>query len=74
LNWFHLTYELLAWPSCSPGRITCPNLGTQTPATTNTGRRRTHHHHRQRRILRLSRRWPWTDLITNGDHHLAALT
>jgi hypothetical protein len=25
-------------------------------------------------ILRLSRRWPWTDLITNGDHHLAALT
>ena len=28
----------------------------------------------RRRILRISRRWPWSDLITNGHHRLAALT
>ncbi|MGO9925591.1 MAG: IS1380 family transposase [Mycobacterium sp.] len=28
----------------------------------------------RRRILRLSQRWPWTDLITIGHHRLAAFT
>jgi hypothetical protein len=28
----------------------------------------------RRRILRLSQRWPWTDLITSGHHRLALLT
>ena len=27
----------------------------------------------RRRILRLSRRWPWSDLLTNGQRNLAAL-
>ena len=28
----------------------------------------------RRRILRISRRWPWSDLVTSGHHRLAALT
>jgi len=28
----------------------------------------------RRRILRLSRRWPWADLVTGGHRRLAALT
>jgi hypothetical protein len=28
----------------------------------------------RRRMLRISRRWPWSDLITSGHHRLAALT
>jgi hypothetical protein len=28
----------------------------------------------RRRILRLSRRWPWSDLLTSGQRNLAALT
>jgi hypothetical protein len=27
----------------------------------------------RRRILRLSKRWPWTDLITTGHQRLVAL-
>lgn len=28
----------------------------------------------RRRILRLSKRWPWVDLVTDGHHRIAALT
>ena len=28
----------------------------------------------RRRVLRISRRWPWSDLITSGHHRLGALT
>jgi hypothetical protein len=61
--------QLLAWPD-QPARTWEPKrLRLRVLAVAgriiSTGRRR---------ILRLPRRWPWTDLITGGHHRLAALT
>lgn len=61
--------QLLAWPDSSartwePKRLRLRLLSVAGRIIT-TGRRR---------ILRLPRRWPWTDLITTGHQHLAALT
>ena len=61
--------QLLAWPdqptrSWEPKRLRLRLLAVAARIIT-TGRRS---------ILRLSRRWPWTDLITSGHQRLAALT
>jgi hypothetical protein len=61
--------QLLAWPdqparTWEPKRLRLRLLAVAGRIIT-TGRRR---------ILRLSRRWPWTDLITSGHQRLAALT
>jgi len=61
--------QLLAWPerparSWEPKRLRLRLLAVAGRIIT-TGRRS---------ILRLSRRWPWTDLITSGHQRLAALT
>jgi hypothetical protein len=61
--------QLLAWPdqparSWEPKRLRLRLLAVAGRIIT-TGRRN---------ILRLSRRWPWTDLITRGHQRLAALT
>jgi Transposase DDE domain group 1 len=61
--------QLLAWPD-QPARTWEPKtlrlrLLAVAGRIITTGRRR---------ILRLSRRWPWTDLITSGHQRLAALT
>ena len=61
--------QLLAWPdqparTWEPQRLRLRLLALAARIIT-TGRRR---------ILRLSRRWPWTDLITSGHQRLAALT
>ena len=61
--------QLLAWPdqparTWEPKRLRLRVLAVAGRIIT-TGRRR---------VLRLSRRWPWTDLITGGHHRLAALT
>ena len=61
--------QLLAWPdqparTWEPQRLRLRLLAVAARIIT-TGRRR---------ILRLSRRWPWTDLITSGHQRLAALT
>ena len=69
-----LAYELLTWTQLlafhdQPARVWEPKrlrlriLAVAARLIT-TGRRRT---------LRLSKRWPWADLITNGHQHLAAL-
>ena len=60
--------QLLAWPdqsarSWEPKRLRLRLLAVAGRIIT-TGRRS---------ILRLSRRWPWTDLITSGHQRLAAL-
>lgn len=61
--------QLLAWHD-QPARTWEPKrlrlrLLAVAGRIINTGRRR---------ILRLSQRWPWTDLITVGHHRLAAFT
>jgi hypothetical protein len=61
--------QLLAWPdqparTWEPQRLRLRLLALAARIIT-TGRRR---------ILRLPRRWPWTDLITSGHQRLAALT
>jgi Transposase DDE domain group 1 len=61
--------QLLAWPkqpasSWEPKRLRLRLLAVAGRIIT-TGRRS---------VLRLSRRWPWTDLITSGHQRLAALT
>ncbi|MGH3555425.1 MAG: IS1380 family transposase, partial [Mycobacterium sp.] len=61
--------QLLAWPD-QPARRWEPKrlrlrLMTVAARLITTGRRR---------ILRLSKRWPWTALITSGHNRLAALT
>lgn len=61
--------QLLAWPdqparTWEPKRLRLRILAVAGRLIT-TGRRR---------ILRLSRRWPWTDLITSAHRRLAALT
>ena len=61
--------QLLAWPdqparTWEPKRLRLRLLAVAARIIT-TGRRR---------ILRLPRRWPWTDLITSGHQRLAALT
>ena len=61
--------QLLAWPdqparTWEPKRLRLRVLAVAGRIIT-TGRRR---------VLRVSRRWPWTDLITGGHHRLAALT
>jgi len=61
--------QLLAWPdqparTGEPQRLRLRLLAVAARIIT-TGRRR---------ILRLPRRWPWTDLITSGHQRLAALT
>ena len=69
-----LAYELLTWTQLlafadqharvwEPKRLRLRLLAVAARLIT-TGRRR---------ILRLPRRWPWTDLITRGHHRLAAL-
>jgi len=60
--------QLLAWSDTparrwEPKRMRLRLLGVAARLIT-TGRRR---------ILRLSRRWPWSDLLTNGQRNLAAL-
>ena len=60
--------QLLAWPdqaarTWEPKRLRLRLLAVAGRLIT-TGRRR---------ILRLSQRWPWTDLITRGHHRLALL-
>ena len=60
--------QLLAWPdqparTWEPKRLRLRLLAVAERLIT-TGRRR---------ILRLSKRWPWTDLITNGHRRLVAL-
>jgi hypothetical protein len=60
--------QLLAWPDTpartwEPKRLRLRLLAVAGKLVT-TGRRR---------ILRLSRRWPWSDLLTNGQRNLAAL-
>jgi len=60
--------QLLAWPdqparSWEPKRLRL-RLLTVAARLITTGRRR---------ILRLSKRWPWSDLITGGHHRLVAL-
>jgi len=70
-----LAYELLTWTQLlawanqpartwEPKRLRLRLLSVAARLIT-TGRRR---------ILRLSKRWPWTDLITSGHNQLAALT
>ena len=70
-----LAYELLTWTQTlafvdeaarrwEPKRMRLRLLAVAARLIT-TGRRR---------ILRLSQRWPWADLITRGHHRLAALT
>jgi DDE family transposase len=61
--------QLLAWPdhparTWEPKRLRLRLLSVAGRIIT-TGRRR---------ILRLSRRWPWADLVTDGHSRLAALT
>ena len=61
--------QLLAWPdraarTWEPKRLRL-RLLTVAARLITTGRRR---------ILRLSRRWPWTELITSGHNRLIALT
>lgn len=61
--------QLLAWPdqparSWEPKRLRL-RLLTVAARLITTGRRR---------ILRLSKRWPWTDLLIAGHHRIAALT
>jgi hypothetical protein len=61
--------QLLAWPdhparSWEPKRLRLRLLAVAAKLIS-TGRRR---------ILRLNRRWPWTDLLTSGHRNLAALT
>jgi Transposase DDE domain group 1 len=61
--------QLLAWHhhparSWEPKRLRLRLLSVAARLIT-TGRRR---------ILRISRQWPWSDLITNGHQRLAALT
>ena len=70
-----LAYELLTWTQLlawhdQPARIWEPKrlrlrLLAVAGRIITTGRRR---------ILRLSKRWPWADLVTNGHRRLAALT
>ena len=60
--------QLLAWPdhparTWEPKRLRLRLLAVAAKLVS-TGRRR---------ILRLSQRWPWTDLLTNGQRNLAAL-
>lgn len=60
--------QLLAWPehparTWEPKRLRLRLLAVAAKLVT-TGRRR---------ILRLSQRWPWTDLLTSGQRNLAAL-
>jgi Transposase DDE domain group 1 len=60
--------QLLAWHdqparTCEPKRLRLRILAVAARLIT-TGRRR---------ILRFSKRWPWTDLITTGHQRLAAL-
>ena len=60
--------QLLAWPDQSartwePKRLRLRLLAVAARLIT-TGRRR---------ILRLSKRWPWADLVTTGHKQLAAL-
>lgn len=60
--------QLLAWPeqparTWEPKRLRLRLLAVAARLIT-TGRRR---------ILRLSKRWPWADLITSGHQHVAAL-
>jgi hypothetical protein len=60
--------QLLAWPdqparAWEPKRLRLRLLAVAARLIT-TGRRR---------ILRLSRRWPWSDLLTNGHRNLTAL-
>jgi hypothetical protein len=69
-----LAYELLTWTQLlawhgQPARTWEPKrlrlrLLAVAARLISTGRRR---------ILRLSKRWPWADLITSGHQHLAAL-
>jgi hypothetical protein len=61
--------QLLAWPETpartwEPKRLRLRILAVAGRIIT-TGRRR---------ILRLSQRWPWSDLLTSGQRNLAALT
>jgi hypothetical protein len=61
--------QLLAWPdhparSWEPKRLRLRLLAVAAKLIS-TGRGR---------ILRLNRRWPWTDLLTSGHRNLAALT
>jgi Transposase DDE domain group 1 len=61
--------QLLAWPD-HPARTWEPKrlrlrILTVAARLITTGRRH---------ILRLSKRWPWTDLVTAGHHRIAALT
>ena len=61
--------QLLAWPdqparTWEPKRLRLRLLAVAARIIT-TGRRR---------ILRLSKRWPWTELLTSGYQRLAALT
>jgi Transposase DDE domain group 1 len=69
-----LAYELLTWTQLlafpdrparnwEPKRLR-PRLLAVAARLITTGRRR---------ILRLSKRWPWADLITSGHQHLTAL-
>ena len=70
-----LAYELLSWTQLlawhkQPARVWEPKrlrlrLLTIAARVITTGRRR---------ILRLSRRWPWADLVTGGYTRLAAIT
>ncbi len=60
--------QLLAWPdhparTWEPKRLRLRLLAVAGQLIT-TGRRR---------ILRLTQRWPWTDLLTSGQRNLAAL-
>ena len=60
--------QLLAWPdhparTWEPKRLRLRLLAVAAKLVS-TGRRR---------ILRLSQRWPWTDLLTSGQRNLAAL-
>jgi hypothetical protein len=70
-----LAYELLTWTQLlafadqpartwEPKRLRLRILAVAARLIT-TGRRR---------ILRLSKRWPWADLVTDGHHRIAALT
>ena len=69
-----LAYELLTWTQLmafhdqpartwEPKRLRLRLLAVAAPLIT-TGRSR---------ILRFSKRWPWTDLLTSGHRRLAAL-
>lgn len=61
--------QLLAWPN-HPARSWEPKR-LRLRLLTVAGRLITTGH---RRILRLSRRWPWSQLLTNGQRNLLALT